>query len=517
MRFKTNPCFAALGILMAAFAADAYAQLDLPFGPENYSHDFQLFAPVEIDLDNEPYVDDHGYLFNYSKLAWSFSGEHVTIGDPDVVVFAEEIFRQNPQDEGIRPAPYQVQNGLQDALPDAGFGWGDRYEIGYRDRGNGWLISILDGPEQVQNKVYGMTPTLSGTTLPPVDLDFRGQPLFPPGSTGGGNTDPNAQTPGPLGDFFALGFGNVHVNFDTPAGYLLGFRDYLNFLAGAAIGTQVGPVAFVGNFGGLTEPDIDDDDGTFDFIRLTDDIDEDGIPGAVIIIDPVTGGLTTLTDFDDLHQFNIAFDQVIVRTRAKINGVEAMWTHELTNRHMQAKHQNNFFELGVGARYLQFEDYFSFLADGGILGRTSSDTWLDNNIVGPQVRAKWINQRQRWRLSGTASFLFGYNTQNWSQENGIGAELVPGATNRLLFAQPTFSQHGLTRDDFSPVGELRLDAAYYLTQSVALKVGYTGMYIGNIRRAATSVRYFLPDMGFRDSGTQDLISNGVDFGIDFVY
>ena len=56
-----------------------------------------------------------------------------------------------------------------------------------------------------------------------------------------------------------MGFGNVHINFETPAGYLLGFRDYLNFLAGAAIGTQVGPVAYVGNYGGVREPDVDDD------------------------------------------------------------------------------------------------------------------------------------------------------------------------------------------------------------------------------------------------------------------
>lgn len=41
--------------------------------------------------------------------------------------------------------------------------------------------------------------------------------------------------------------------------------------------------------------------------------------------------------------------------------------------------------------------------------------------------------------------------------------------------------------------------------------------MGRKARAATSVRYYLPDMGFRDSGTQDLISNGFDLGIDFVY
>ena len=200
-----------------------------------------------------------------------------------------------------------------------------------------------------------------------------------------------------------------------------------------------------------------------------------------------------------------------------MNGVEAMWTHELTNRHYEAKHQNNHVELSFGGRFLEVSDYFGLLADGGIMGRTSSDTWFDNNIVGPQVRAKWTNQRQRWRLSGTTSFLFGYNTQNWKQENGIGAEFVPGAINRPLYAQPTYSSHGLTFNQFSPVGELRLEAAYYLTQAFALKAGYTGMYVGNIKRAATSVRYFLPDMGYRNSGNQELISNGVDLGIEFVY
>jgi hypothetical protein len=61
---------------------------------------------------------------------------------------------------------------------------------------------------------------------------------------------------------------------------------------------------------------------------------------------------------------------------------------------------------------------------------------------------------------------------------------------------------------------MRLETAYYLTQAFALKAGYTGMYVGNIKRAATSVKYYLPDMGYRNSGNQELISNGVDLGID---
>lgn len=502
MRLDKYKILAAFALVLVVLADRSTAQVNLPFGPENYSHDFQLFAPAEIDLDNEPVVNNHGYWAGYNKLAWSLSGEHVTMGDPDVTVLAERIYYPKPDDIGVAPPPYQIQNGLQNVLPDAGFAFGDRYEVGFRDKGNGWMIGILDGPEQSQFAVYGMSPTLQGTSAPntpPIDPSYR----VPPSSVS-------------AGQLYALGFGNVHINFDTPAGYLQGFRDYLNTFADAALGTQVGPVAYVGNYGGMNEDDIDDDP-EITFFRLTDDLNGNFIFGSTVIIDPITGQISVLTDYGDLHTFNIAFDQVQVRTRTKVSGVEAMWTHELTNRHYQAKHQNNHFELSAGARFLELDDRFNFIANGGILGLTTSDTRFQNNIVGPQVRAKWVNQRQRWRLTGQSSFLFGYNTQNWDQENGIGFELVPGATNRLLYAQPTYSKHGLSFGQFSPVGELRLEAAYYVTQAFALKAGYTGMYVGNIKRAATSVRYYLPDMGYRNSGNQELISNGVDLGIEFVY
>ena len=157
MRLHQFQFLAAFGMLLAALVAQTHAQINLPFGPEPYSHDFQLFAPTEIDIDNQPYQDDYGYWASYNKLAWSFNGEHVTVGDPDVTVLSEIIYYQNPQDEGTTPPPYQIQNGLQNVLPDAGFALGDRYEIGYRNRGNGWMIGILDGPEQQQFKAYGMT------------------------------------------------------------------------------------------------------------------------------------------------------------------------------------------------------------------------------------------------------------------------------------------------------------------------------------------------------------------------
>jgi hypothetical protein len=54
-------------------------------------------------------------------------------------------------------------------------------------------------------------------------------------------------------------------------------------------------------------------------------------------------------------------------------------------------------------------------------------------------------------------------------------------------------------------------------KGAALKAGYTGSYIGNIHRAAPSVRYALPHMGYVDAGTQDFLINGFDLGVEFIY
>jgi hypothetical protein len=505
MRLHQNQLLVAFGMLLAAWAAQAHAQINLPFGPEPYSHDFQLFAPAEIDLDNEPAQDNYGYWAGYEKLSWTYTGERTTIGSPDVVELAEIIYYQNDDDLGVAPSPHIIQNTLTNAGPKAGFAFGDRYEFGYRNRGNGWTIGILDGPAQSQFEFYGFAPRADGGVPPFIDPDYTSNSDIGPGPNGA----PQANL-----DLRAFGWGSVPVLFETPANYLMGFRDYLNFLGGASLGTQGGPLLYVGNYGATQEPDVDDD--TIPFFRLADDLNENGIPGAsFIVVDDVI--VAFITDFDDLHQFNIFFDNVSVRTRTQTSGVEAMWSHELTNRHYMAKHQNNRVTLSYGARFFRLKDQFDVNAQGSILGQSSWNTTFTNQIVGPQVGASWTNQRQRWMVEADTRFLFGYNVADWTQDGLMGEELIPGALNRPLYARPTAFDHGLQETGFSPVAELRLRASYFLTKAVALNVGYTGMYVGNIHRAATSVRYSLPDMGYSKAGTQEVLVNGVDVGIEFVY
>ncbi len=250
---------------------------------------------------------------------------------------------------------------------------------------------------------------------------------------------------------------------------------------------------------------------------MADDINENGVPGTGFVLDADGNIILIFTDFEDLHKFDVFFDNVTVRNSTQTDGVEAMWTHQLTNQHYMAKHQNNRLTIAYGARFLRLYDDFNVVGQGSILGQTTWNTSFTNNIVGPQVALQWVNERQRWRIETDARFMFGYNVANWNQVGLMGEELIPGALNRPLYARPTAFAHGLREQEFAPVGELRVKASYHFTKSFALNFGYTGSVISNIRRAAPSVRYALPDFGYVDAGSQTMLTNGFDLGVEFVH
>jgi hypothetical protein len=515
-----------------AFAGRAAAQENLPFGPENYEQDWQMFSPFTLDLDNLTNKQWSGYFFNYDKLLWNYTGERTTVGSGNVSEtiqffngsqtqtitatdgqFAEIIYRVNPQDAAFVdpnnpvPAPYVVHNALRNAGPKAGFALGNRYELGYHDQGHGWTVGVLDGPNNQQTQTYGFVPGVGGALPPFINPDYTGNNDVSPGPNGAAQADANLR---------AFGFGSVPILFETPPGFLTGFRDYVNNLADAAIGTQVGPIAYVGNYGasteGVTLP--------VTVFRIADDVNGNGITAAtpITIIGPDGVARTgILHDFGDLVEYNVFFDSVTVHSRAQTDGVELMWTHDLWQQDMMAKNQNNTFTVGWGARFLRLYDEFDVNAAGSILGDSFWDTSFVNNIVGPQVSFQWVNERQRWRIQTDARFMAGYNRANWDQVGLMGQNLIPGAINSLLYARPTALDNGLSVNEFSPVGELRVQASYHVTSAFSLNVGYTGAAIANIKRAAPSVHYSLPDMGYLDSGTQNLLINGVDFGVEFIH
>ena len=492
-------------------------------------HDMQLFSPLEFDFDCQPMRKDCGYFFSYDKLSWAFTGERTTLGDQGRTVLAEEVFLQNAQDEGVRPDPYVIQNSIQNAPPNAAFAWGERYEFGKFANGSGWLISILDGPEARSNEVFGFGPGNGLFDTYNLDVsDTRGINPYFLDPTGGFDDDGNGIPDGDAAtnDVLAFGFGSVFVNFEAPAGYFLGFRDYLQNIFGAQLGTVAGPIAYVGNFGFDNGDALDTDDDVNGIARFTDDINGNGINGSTFVFVDLDGDgvfdddetfLGILTDFGDLHRFNVAFDRVTVRNSTETKGIELMRSLDLGNGHKMAKHQNNNVNIGYGIRYLRLRDQFFFQGDGSIVGRTSVDNKIDNNIFGPQIRAQWNSQRGRinWSLDGR--FMWGYNVSNWDQVGLFGQELVPGALNRLLYGQATATAYGKQEKDFSPMAELRAEASYQITSSIAAKLGYSAMYIDNIHRAASEVRWRAPDWGFSGQGSQEIFINGVNFGFDVMY
>jgi hypothetical protein len=454
-----------------------------------------------------------GYFFNYDKLFWSYTGERVTVGSPNVEAIAEIIFVDNPIDNGDPPPPHQIFNTLNDVPPKAGFAFGNRYELGYRDRDNGWKIGVLDGPELNQTEFYGFARVDTNGDGIPDGLPPFIEPDYTPNSDIG---------PGPNGapqagfDLRAFGFGSVPVLFETPPGYLQGFRDYTNNGLESTGGTQAGPFLYIGNYGISLETDVP----PFPFFRLADDINGNGVFGGVPVLVPGPDGvlrLAVLKDFGDLHTFNVFFDNVTVRNTTETDGVEAMWTHVLSNRHMMARNQHNEVTVSWGARFLRLYDEFAANMEGSILHDVFVDTSFINQIVGPQVGVTWTNRRQRWTLTADGKFLFGYNTLDWDQIGLMGEGLVPGALNQPLYARPTAFSHGISEREFSPVAEMRLRARYHITTAFSMTAGYTGMFVGGIRRAAPSVRYALPAFGYNDAGTQDLLVNGFDLGVEFIY
>lgn len=465
-------------------------------------HNLQWFEPVEVDLDGELY-ERSGFFFGYEKLYWNFTGERTTIGDPNVVVLSEDIFPVNPQDEdnnNMAPEPYQVINGIQDAPPDATFGWGDRYEAGYTCDGRGWMIGVLAGPEAINQQLYGFQLQQTPTLIEPAD-GFP-IPVFTELITGF-----NDETP--------FGWGSIHVNFRVPSdNFLKGFRDY--HLVTQDVDDDLGDfsggrwIVYHGPGGTGTDGQATD--------QIPDDIDEDGINGfaGIPIVDPEGNIIDVifLTDFDDLYLFNIRFNSMIVRSSTQTDGVEVMRTHEIDNRHKMAKRQNNRFELAYGVRYLRLKDRFEWQGIGDILGYSFNDTVTDNNIVGPQVRLRWESQRGKWRLNLDGRAMLGWNINNSNMEGGLGFDLNPGGLNKPVIFQPTYFQYGRRDDQFAPVGEFRAEASYQLTSALELKVGYNFTFIDGISRSGQLVDYVLPDMGLLPGGDQEIFINGVNVGLE---
>ncbi len=74
---------------------------------------------------------------------------------------------------------------------------------------------------------------------------------------------------------------------------------------------------------------------------------------------------------------------------------------------------------------------------------------------------------------------------------------------------------------FSPIVELRVEAAYQITQVVALRGGWNGMWIGNVAQPSGMINYTLGEtqtLGIlTNQNKQNLFLNGLSLGLSFNY
>lgn len=350
----------------------------------------------------------------------------------------------------------------------------------------------------------------------------------------------------------------AQINFSTPPGYVMGFRDYLNSLPGNGV-TQAGPITYVGNYGASGSG--------YSYYSLTDGINENGVSGAIIIVDPTTGLISTMTDFGDLHAFNIAFDRISgggMPNSGAVDAINVVWwgddeelevedtlsdwqsaealrisdwqatgidrgiwsadtsswsadPNPVPRSYGKAKRKRlNGIGMLYGVRIIEREDFRSMYATGSILGTTTSETVADNHVMGPAIGLVWIKSHGPWtaRLQGLVSM--GFNSGEVEQYNTVGAEQVPGATNRLLYSQPTESSHRDSHDEFSPNGELRAEANLRITETLTFAINWSGIAVDNALMTDSRTRFYLPDMGLVDPGNQQLPVHNFFCGIEMV-
>jgi hypothetical protein len=461
-------------LLAAAAAAPTRVGAQQEFAAPVVDGDADLFAPVDFSFEGLPIRDEAGYFFQFDKLSWAFTGERVKMGTPNASFASLNPFRlfntggqiipsPDPDDDSFIFVPgtlfFLNPPGLLGTLdsppPRAQFAWGERYEFGYFDGETGWEFSVLDGPEARSGDLFGIN------TVDPL-------------------------------------FGSVLINFDDPQGLMFGFLDVWSTPGGDGM---------------VFNPD-----------GFPDDIDDDGQHGPIFDLEtpawvPETRIVGSGADFEDIILLPTSWQFVDVRNATETQGFEVMRRHRLNNNHYMAKHQNNNVELSFGARYLRLKDYFFVQGFGGVMGNSFWETTVANNLVGPQIGLRWLHQRHRLLLDWNGRFLFGYNVQDFDQTASLGEDLLPGALNRPLYFPSTYSVHGKQENEFSPVAEMRVNASYQLTSNVALRLGYTAIFVDNISRASSQVRYELPRMGFREDqvSKQEIFINGLNFGFEAVY
>lgn len=250
-----------------------------------------------------------------------------------------------------------------------------------------------------------------------------------------------------------------------------------------------------------------DGDSTSGLFFVTADTDGDGTPDII-----VANGV----DFDDLHTFNIAFDQVLAAPRTEAQGMQVSHQHRITSKaEVPNESSPQIFELSYGARYLRLEERFQFDATGGILGRTYMDMRYNNRLLGPQVSLDWRTNYAGWDFSVGSMLMLGYNFAEASQHATVGQPFAPGAINRPSSAEPDVIASARRHEEFASIAEVGASGSFALRRNMALTLGYRALYMSELRHAGESIDWNLPSFGILDGAGNDAWLEGLHASIEW--
>jgi len=415
-------------------------------------------------------------------------------------------------------------NSTTTGLLSSRFGTGNRWEFGYLDTDDtGWLVSILDHISSGQNVA------LPGGTV-----------LFndPTGFLAGYQTSISGNYDADINGNHIYGRNGYALPTETvTAGQTIASTPPIVLPPIITLVYPVGPTSPAPYDTGLYFPQL---------TLLNGKVVADGTPGSTTY--KQVGG--------DEVVFTPTFTTLQVSDKVTTTGVEIMRMYQAPQLH-----HGGTVDLLIGARYLQLNDLFQVYGTGGPFDAMTISQKVLNNVVGPQIGARYAHQRGRWsvwsegRFFPAANFAVERNTSilasnsqpantaNLNGNNTNGTTGISGNTGStsssgtgsssgssvnaqgpaiekrdapaaLLYGALT-SGAGLNNMQFSPACEFRAGANCWLTQGVAAKFSYTGIFLPNMTRASNTIDYSLPNIGILNGGHhQAVILNGFTFGIE---
>jgi len=214
----------------------------------------------------------------------------------------------------------------------------------------------------------------------------------------------------------------------------------------------------------------------------------------------------------------VTFFSVSMNHSTSTWGVELMYLHRCLTCH-----EGSTFEMFLGARYLYFGDDFAIVTGTGTagLGGSSWTNSAENNVVGPQIGARWFKKRGRWMLSTEGRFLAGLNQQNIHQRVDFAPNVISGAVGQPALLGPMFATYDASPREWAPLVELRLEARYQITRAVSFHAGWTGLWMDGLARGDSTIDYSIrgtppaPVLGIDLTRNRDnLFMNGLTLGFD---